>query len=54
MKSHDVTFQLPLDSKMTLRARNLDNDEIELNLNYGGTAEGIVIELFQFFSKLFF
>ncbi|XP_026322994.1 uncharacterized protein LOC113232468 isoform X2 [Hyposmocoma kahamanoa] len=35
IQSHDVTFQLPLvDSKITVSPRNLDNDELSLNIKF--------------------
>lgn len=34
IQSHDVTFKLPLGSQVTLGARNLDNDEISLNVKF--------------------
>lgn len=40
IKKHDVTFKLPLESKITLGARNLDSDEVDLKLNFGGEVEG--------------
>ncbi|RZC37777.1 uncharacterized protein BDFB_010887 [Asbolus verrucosus] len=39
IKSHDVTFNLPIGPKLTLGARNLDNDEIDLKLNFGSEAQ---------------
>lgn len=35
LKSHDVTFKLPLvDSKITLGARSLDNDELDVKVKF--------------------
>lgn len=43
LKSHDVTFKLPIvDSKVTLGARNLDNDELDVKLNFSkGEVQGM-------------
>lgn len=34
LQSHDVTFKLPLGSQVTLGARNLDTDEIDLKVKF--------------------
>ncbi|XP_050357716.1 uncharacterized protein LOC126778267 isoform X2 [Nymphalis io] len=35
IQSHDVTFQLPIaDTKVTVSPRNLDNDELSLNIKF--------------------
>lgn len=34
MQSHDVTFKLPFESQVTLGARNLDSDEIDLKVKF--------------------
>ncbi|KAL4708496.1 hypothetical protein ACJJTC_014104 [Scirpophaga incertulas] len=35
IQSHDVTFQMPIaDTKVTVSPRNLDNDEISLNIKF--------------------
>ncbi|XP_022917873.1 uncharacterized protein [Onthophagus taurus] len=40
MKSHDVTFDLPLvNSKITLEGRNLDEDELNLKLSFSNPNE---------------
>lgn len=40
IQTHDVTFKLPLvDSKVTLGARNLDQDEVDLKVNFGGEVQ---------------
>jgi hypothetical protein len=41
IKSHDVTFKLPVvGSQLTLGARNLDSDEVDLKVNFAGQVEG--------------
>ena len=41
VKSHDVTFNLPmLESKVTLGARNLDDDELDVKLSFSDSSEG--------------
>ncbi|XP_063919187.1 uncharacterized protein LOC135134436 [Zophobas morio] len=38
MKSHDVTFNLP-GTKVTVGARNLDSEELDFKVNFGGEVE---------------
>lgn len=42
LKSHDVTFKLPIvGSKVTLGARNLDNEEVDLKVSFSeGEVQG--------------
>lgn len=41
LKTHDATFKLPiLGSSVTLGARNLDQDELDLNVKFSTAAEG--------------
>lgn len=35
LKTHDAVFKLPFDSTVSLTARNLENEEIDLKLNLG-------------------
>lgn len=43
LKTHDVTFNLPIfDTKIALGARNLDNEELDLKVNFGSPIEGII------------
>ncbi|XP_017770569.1 PREDICTED: uncharacterized protein LOC108558233 [Nicrophorus vespilloides] len=40
IQSHDVTFNLPIvGSSVTLGARNLDNDEVDLKMKFSGVEE---------------
>lgn len=38
MKTHDVTLQTPVGA-IKVGARNLDNQELDINLNFGGEKE---------------
>lgn len=40
IQSHDVTFKLPFESQVTLGARNLDSDELNLKLKFSEEARG--------------
>lgn len=40
IQSHDVTFKLPFESEVTLGARNLDSDELNLKLKFSEEARG--------------
>ncbi|XP_060529019.1 uncharacterized protein LOC132703654 [Cylas formicarius] len=39
IKSHDVTFNLPVVGSVTMGARNLDGDELDFKFNFGGVEE---------------
>lgn len=51
VKTHDVTFKLPVIGSVTLGARNLDSDELDLKLDFKSDNEvqGIVSNCCQFF-----
>lgn len=43
LKTHDVRFKLPVGGELTLGARNMDYDQLDLSLNFGskGSVEGM-------------
>lgn len=40
VKSNDVTFKVPYVGDVTVDSRKLDDDEVNLKLNFGSTVEG--------------
>lgn len=40
IKSQDLTLNLPVIGSVTLDSKKLDNDEIDLKLNWGGEVQG--------------
>lgn len=50
LKTHDATFKLPIfDTKIELGARNLDNGELDLKVNFASPIEGIIFPKYTTF-----